>query len=808
MRFTLFTFFFLGSFFAISQTSEGTGSIDGKVLDSVSKTPLEYAMVRIFSVKDSLVVNGIYTDEHGSFVLEDIKYGTYYIVISNPDYKSKTISNISLSANKNLRKLGNIALVNSSKELDEVVVQQDKTPLQLGLDKKVYNVGDDIAATGGSVTDVLNNVPSVEVDQDGAISLRGDGNVTVLIDGKPSNMSGGNGKSVLDGIPASSIERIEIVTNPSAKYDPDGTSGIINIVLKKNSRRGINGNVAATVGTGGLYTGTLGLNLRNTRFNLYGNYSYSYRDGYRNNFSDLNQYSGDTVVSLNQQRYGGDLNITHTAKVGMDVYVKDRNTLSWSIAGNAGDRQRTGNQINTRYNNFGDTTAVWMRNSKDPNTTQNIDFSLGYKWDFKDDRGSLDANAYQSLSQGTDEGFYLQSTTYPANIPATDQHLFSREANDFTTLSLDFIRLLKYKIRTESGLKMIQRNMSLRSSSESRDVLGNYAPDTISNYNYKYLESIYSAYGIIGGQLKKFRYQAGVRLEYSIQNPNLISKNQNFKNEYINLFPSATIRYEVKKGTEFSLGYSRRINRPNSGNLNPFTSYADPYNLRSGNPALRPEYIHSIDLGLDYNSKKFTLAFALYQRYTSHVIQRVKIYYENGTSNGTFANIDNSVNSGGEIVIQLRPVPIWRNMLSFNGNYITYTDDDPSTNWNREGFVFGMKFSSTVDLMKKTLTLQVNGRYSAPAITAQGKMNPRGSIDFSADKSLWDGKWGIGLRVTDIFNTQGFNFEVDQPTVFQSSQFKWETRRIIVSIRYKFGKTDFKEDKRSNENSGGGGFDF
>lgn len=808
MRFTLFTFFLLSSFFAISQTPEGTGSIDGKVLDSVSKNPLEYTMVRIFNVKDSLVVNGIYTDEHGSFVLEDIKYGTYYIVISNPDYKNKTISNISLSATKNLRKLGNIALVNSGKELDEVVVQQDKTPLQLGLDKKVYNVGDDIAATGGSVTDVLNNVPSVEVDQDGAISLRGDGNVTVLIDGKPSNMSGGNGKSVLDGIPASSIERIEIVTNPSAKYDPDGTSGIINIVLKKNAKRGINGNVAATVGTGGLYTGTLGLNLRNTRFNLYGNYSYSYRDGYRNNFSDLNQYSGDTTISLNQQRYGGDLNITHTAKIGMDVYVKDRNTLSWSIAGNAGDRQRTGNQINTRYNNFGDTTAVWTRNSKDPNTTQNIDFSLGYKWDFKDDKGSLDANAYQSLSQGTDEGFYLQSTDYPANIPVTDQHLFSREANDFTTLSLDFIRLMKHKIRTESGLKMIQRNMSLRSSSESRDASGNYIPDTISNYNYKYLESIYSAYGIIGGQLKKFRYQAGIRLEYSIQNPNLISKNQSFKNEYFNFFPSATIRYEVKKGTEFSLGYSRRINRPNSGNLNPFTSYADPYNLRSGNPALRPEYIHSIDLGLDYNSKKFTLAFALYQRYTSHVIQRVKVFYDNGTSNGTFANIDNSVSSGGEIVMQLRPLPIWRNMLSFNGNYITYKDNNPSTNWNREGFVFGMKFSSTLDLMKKTLTLQVNGRYSAPSVTAQGKMNPRGSIDFSADKTLWEGKWGIGLRVTDIFNTQGFNFEVDQPTVFQSSQFKWETRRIIVSIRYKFGKTDFKEDKRSNENSGGGGFDF
>lgn len=805
MRFKLFTFFLLTSFFSFSQTS--SGSIDGKVLDSVSKTPLEYTMVRIFSVKDSLVVTGIYTDENGSFVLEDVKFGKYYMVVSNPDYKSKTISNISLSPDKNLRKLGTISLVSLSKELDEVVIQQDKNPMQLGIEKKIYNVGDDIASTGGTVADVLNNVPSVEVDQDGGISLRGDGNVTILIDGKPSNMTGGNGKSVLDGIPASSIERIEIVTNPSAKYDPDGTSGIINIVLKKNAKKGINGNVAISAGTGNLYTGSLGLNVRNTRFNLYGNYAYSYRDGYRNNFSDLNQYFADTTISLNQRRYGGDLNITHTAKVGMDVYVKDRNTLSWSIAGNFGDRMRTGNQINTRYTNFGDTTALWTRNTRDPSLSQNLDFSLGYKWDFKDDKGSLDFNAYQSLSKGTEDGFYLQTINYPSDSAGTDQHLFSRESNDFTTMSLDYIRLFKSKIRLESGLKMIQRNMGLRSNSESLDASGSYVADTISNYNYKYLESIYSAYGIVGGQYKKLKYQAGLRLEYSIQAPNLISKNQNFKNEYFNFFPSATVRYEVAKSTELSLGYSRRINRPNSGNLNPFTSYADPYNLRSGNPALRPEYIHSIDLGLDYNTKKFSVAFALYQRYTSNVIQRVKVFYENGTSNGTFANIDNSVSSGGEIVFQVKPYPIWRNMLSLNGNYITYTDDNPSANWNREGFVFGMKFSSTVDLLKKTLTLQINGRYSAPSVTAQGIMKPRGSIDFSADKSLWDGKWGIGLRVTDIFNTQGFYFEVNQPTVAQSTQFKWETRRIIVSIRYRFGKTDFKEDKRSNDN-GGGGFDF
>ena len=218
---------------------------------------------------------------------------------------------------------------------------------------------------------------------------------------------------------------------------------------------------------------------------------------------------------------------------------------------------------------------------------------------------------------------------------------------------------------------------------------------------------------------------------------------------------------------------SNRINRPSSDNLNPFTSYADPYNLRRGNPALRPEYIHSVDLNFDYTQKKWSLTASAYQRYSLEVIQRVKVFYADGTSAGTLANINNSTSTGGELVFQLRPLPIWRNTLSANGNYIIYKDDNPSANWNRQGFIWGMKYSSTLELWKRTLTLQVNGRYNAPSITAQGRMQPRGSVEFSAEKSFKEGKWAVGMRVSDIFNTQGFNFVVEQPEITQSSEFKW-----------------------------------
>lgn len=805
MRITLIYLFFSFSFLSFSQNNT---HLEGKVLDFVSKAPIEYTQVKLYNAIDSAWITGVYTDEKGYYRFDSIAFGTYYLQYSNFEYETKYSANFQVSETKNSVKIPIAYLSMPEKSLDEVVIERDKTSLQIGIEKKVYQVGDDIANKGGNASDVMNNIPSIEVDQDGTISLRGDANVTILIDGKPSNLSGGNGKSFLDGIPANSIERIEIVSNPSAKYDPDGTSGIINIVLKRNTLRGFNGNVDASAGTGNLYTASAGLSIRNKKINVFGNYAFSYRDGYRNNFTTLEQYYHDTTISLIQNRLGGDLNINHTAKLGMDIYIKERNTFYWNVSGNYSDRTRTGNQENTRMTNIDGIQTKWNRIAKDPEMNQNLDLNLGYKWDFKENKGGIEWSVYESLSKGTENGIYSQTFLIPIDSAAIFQQLFSKQKNNYSTVAMDFTRNIKTNYKFESGLKAINRSMTLQSNSETADSLGTYQSDTLSNYNYSYVEGIYSAYTMFSGQIKQFKFQAGLRFEYSLQNPNLISENQSFKNEYFNIFPSAIVRYEVKKTSEFSLGYSKRINRPSSWNLNPFTSYADPYNLRSGNPALRPEYIHSIDFGYTLTTKKLVVSTALYQRFTNNVIQRVKLYRENGASVGTFANIDKSLSAGGELIIQYKTFPIWRNMLSLNGTYITYLDDNPSVNWNRSGFRFSMKFSSTLELLKKTLTLQINGRYSAPSVTAQGTMQPRGAIDFSVDKSLLNNKWGIGFRITDIFNTQGFIFDVDQPNLTQHNEFKWETRRFIVNVRYRFGKTEMKSEKKLNDSEGGGGMDF
>jgi len=817
MRFFLIFIFFQLTFVSFSQSKQPAqpiGSIDGHVFDSLTKEPMEYVAIALCKASDSSIVSGIFTGEAGEFALYDLPSGTFFLRVTFVGYKEKFIPNIQLSADKPLRKLGTISLalegVTQNEDLDEFVVTGEKNLLQVGIDKKVYNVGEDISVTGGSANDVLNNVPSVEIDQDGKISLRGDGNVTILIDGRPSSLSGGNGKSLLDGIPAGSIERIEIVTNPSAKYDPDGTSGIINVVLKKNIKRGLNGQVNLSAATGNAYNGAVSLSARNTRFNIFGNYAYDYREGYRNNNSDQTQTYGDSVVYFRQRRLGTDLSESHTLKLGMDIYLKDRNTLSWNVSGNTGQRNRGGEQTNFRYLSETDTLGFWNRSSYDPGQNQNLDFGLNYNWEFRDDKGSIDWNAFQSLGNGANQGYYNQSYTVPSDTTSTSQRLFNEEQNNITTLSMDVVRMIKGKWRTESGLKLIHRNMGVDTHSDARDAFGSYNPDTLAFFNYKYTERIYSAYGILAGTYKKMSFQGGLRFEQSYQEPNLVSTGEKYKNQYFNVFPSVHVRYAPFKKGEFSVGYSKRINRASADNLNPFTSYADPYNLRRGNPALSPEFIHSFDIGYELVNKKWSLTAAAYQRFSNQVIQRVKVFYADGTSAGTFANVDNSRSTGGELVLQVRPFPIWKNTVSANGNYIVYTDDNATTNFNREGFVFSMKYSSTVELMKKTLVLQVNGRYSAPSVTAQGRMNPRGSVEFSADKSFKEGKWGVGMRVSDIFNTQGFSFDVSQATISQHSEMKWQTRRLYLSVRYKFGRTELIQPKKpaADPSNNGGGFDF
>jgi outer membrane receptor protein involved in Fe transport len=762
---------------------------------------MEYVTVRLFLEKDSSLIAGIYSDSEGKFLFDKLVLGNYYLKFSFAGFLAKRSESLTITSNLKVLNLGTITMeLDKTLQIGQVDVVGQASILNAGIDKKVYNVAEDMSVKGGTANDVLKNIPSVDLDQDGRIMLRGDGAVTVLIDGRPSSLSGGNGKTLLDALPAGSIERIEIVTNPSAKYDPDGTSGIINIVLKKNKLKGFNGLLNANLGSGNLKGGNVAdggfsLSYRNSFFNIYGSYNGRYLDGYRNNTSYIRQtFINDSISILDQNRTGTDLNAGNTARFGVDFTLKNRKSISFSSTGSNGRRDRTGDLWNGVKDSNEALLSLGRRESYDPSQQHNYDFNANFKQDFKESRGSFILDANQSIGMEAIQGYYLQryygiDSVLNGSLPL-NQRLFNQEKNNITSIQADFTYLWPAKLmRSEFGAKTIIREQEVNTYSETYDYSTlSYFEDTLANFLYRYNEKIFSAYAIFGQQLKKFKYQGGVRIEKAYQIPNLVSDSIKIVNDYFNFFPSAHLKYALTPKSEIGLSYSRRITRASSGDLNPFTAYSDPFNLRRGNPYLQPEFINSYDLAYSSEGTKLNFSAAIFYRHTVDAISRIKLFYDDNSSAVTFANIGQSHSFGTELIASYKPTKWWRNTLSTNINYIQYQTSNSL--WNRNGFNWNVKYIGSVDFWKKTATIQLNVNYIAPRITVQGIAQRRGSVELSFDKKFNDGKWTVGTRVSDIFNRQGFFMEVNQLNIYQVTEFKWLTRRVYLTVAYKFGKLE------------------
>ena len=801
IRLSYFLIIFLSGVSYAQNSSQGEGMIMGRIVNADNNKSIEYATVRLYLEKDSVLVTGLYTDKEGKFLFDKLVLGTYYLKFSFAGFLAKLSESLTITSNLKVLNLGTISMeLDKTLQIGQVDVVGQASILNAGIDKKVYNVAEDMSVKGGTANDVLKNIPSVDLDQDGRIMLRGDGAVTVLIDGRPSSLSGGNGKTLLDALPAGSIERIEIVTNPSAKYDPDGTSGIINIVLKKNKLKGFNGLLNANLGSGNFKGGNVAdggfsLSYRNSFFNIYGSYNGRYLDGYRNNTSYIRQtFINDSISILDQNRTGTDLNAGNTARFGVDFTLKNRRSISFSSTGSNGRRDRTGDLWNGVKDSNEALLSLGRRESYDPSQQHNYDFNANFKQDFKDSRGSFILDANQSIGMEAIQGYYLQryygiDSVLDGSLPL-NQRLFNQEKNNITSIQADFTYLWPAKLmRSEFGAKTIIREQEVNTYSETYDYSTlSYFEDTLANFLYRYNEKIFSAYAIFGKQLKKFKYQGGVRLEKAFQIPYLVSDSIKIVNDYFNFFPSAHLKYALTPKSEIGLSYSRRITRASSGDLNPFTAYSDPFNLRRGNPYLQPEFINSYDLAYSSEGTKLNFSAAIFYRHTVNAISRIKVFYDDNSSAVTFANIGQSHSFGTELIASYKPTKWWRNTLSTNINYIQYQTSN--ANWNRNGFNWNVKYIGSVDFWKKTATLQLNVNYIAPRITVQGTAQRRGSVELSFDKKFNDGKWTVGTRVSDIFNRQGFYMEVNQLNIYQVSEFKWLTRRIYLTIAYKFGKLE------------------
>lgn len=794
--------------------SSSIGLAQGRIKCMVlaeNKEPIEYANLRIFGA-DSTVLTGGFSDAKGNIEIEKVPFGTYYGVISAFGFTDLLVPRIILDFKSIKSDLGvRILRLEANVEFEEVVITSEKKVLETSFDKRVYNLEEDLTTQGGSATDVLSNIPSIEVDNQGTVSLRGNSNVTILIDGRPSAISGGF-TGALEAIPAASIERIEIVTNPSAKYDPDGTAGIINIVLKKNKLRGMNAGIDLSGATGPLFNGSLNFNYRTEKLNLYASYAYRRSQGYRNNFNDRVSFLSDTI-NLTQVRDGGDLDISHTMKAGGDFFIKQNQVIGFSVSGSTSDRTRSGDQMNFERIN-GDINRSWNRITLDPRLRSNLDLNSDYKWDFKEKKGDFAVVLTQSFGTNDDIGVF-EETYFDALGNMNPFELYQQQIGAMNTSmftgSADLTRNLNEKMRYETGFKTIFNRRFRSNYLETLDsVSGNVLPDYNVINDFQFDEDIYSAYGIFAHQpFEKFKYQVGMRLEQANTRPQLITTNENFENNYFSFFPSAHVIYEPKEKREFALSFSRRINRPNSWHLNPFPVYDDPLNLRQGNPALNPEYINSLEASHQRIYEKLTLSGSFYFRQTVDKIQRVREFFPDGVSIMNFANIDESYDFGLEVIGMYSPFKWWKNTISFNGYESRLSANVGGIELRNRGISWNAKWNATFNLFKNTTTLQVNAQYYAPSFTVQGYYQRTGGVDLALNRVFFDKKLSIGARVTDIFDTQGFLMEVTQGPTIQYSEYKWLTRRFFITASYKLGRIDeMKQRKRASGSGAGGGDDF
>ncbi len=646
---------------------------------------------------------------------------------------------------------------------------------------------------------------------DGNISLRGSGNVTVLIDGKPSSLSGGARTAILNSIPASSVESIEVITNPSAKYDPDGMSGIINIVLKKNKLKGITAGVNLSAGTGNTYNLSGNFNYKNEKINFFSNYSFRHYRGFRNSENIRNTIYDDTVVTIDQYRDGTDLNESHMLKLGLDLYLNPKNTLGFSITGNLGRRERVGFIKYNEYDNIDSLNSFWTRDTYDPTNRRSLDFNLNYLHKFKQAGHNFTIDLNQSIGDNVAEGFYFEqyfdSLLVPEEFPEREQLVYDNRNNFFVGM-FDYTNPIKKNMKIEAGAKATIRNIYEDSYNEAFDYdSAVFVPNDSLNNTFKYNEQIYAVYGIWSHTIKeRFGYQVGLRLEQAFTSPELINTNEVYVNNYFSWFPSLHLSYKLgeKKNHEISLSYSKRINRPRMRALNPFPNYSDPLNIRKGNPYLNPEYIHSAELGYALYSKKFTFTGSVYFRYMTDMIQRVLVVEDGGVNVRTWSNVDNGFNFGVETVMILKPFKWWRMNVSFNLFQVIFQDNsNTESDLNNEGLGWSVKFSSSMYFFKKTTEVQVNANYSAPRPISQGTIKARWNVDFAAKQWFLNRTLAVGIRVSDIFNTLQFEIEYSEANQQNYTKFKWETRRFYVNLTWRFG--NLKSSMRRGGYRGGSG---
>lgn len=787
--------------------------IRGKIVDGATAQPLDFVNVALLKSGDATPATGVVSDQNGNFILPKVPKGKYTLKVSFVGYNSLEIP---LSVSDKELNMGQIRLFENSKALSEVEVVAQGTQMRFEIDKKVFSVDQNIAAAGGSATEVLQNIPSVDVDNEGNISLRNDANVEVWINGKPSGLTADNRAQILQQMPAESIESIEVMTNPSAKFNPEGTSGIINLVLKKDRRGGYYGSVSAGTAWAqgavpGLQSG-LNLNYNSGKIDAYVNAGYRAMNFAGGGWTDRYAISGADTISLlrtdnsTRRSFSGIF-----TRAGVDYHLSDKHTIGVSGFGMIAATGRGLTEIDYKLTDFASSAVLrdYSRHNDDAGGRPGMSFSLDYKWDIDRKGSNLLANlTYSSHHRYSDES-YLQKDRLSQDSSYIKQS--SDGENAEVELKLDYTQKFGENTRLEAGWQSTIENRSSPSSAVDL-VTGEQLPAYFNEFSFD--ERIHAAYLTLGTRFDQLSIQGGIRGEYYWRKPvnvimdelGIVQMTYDPKVDVVP-FPSLFVSYTLPGQNELQLNVTRRVNRPRGRQINPFRDFSDSTNISYGNFDLSPEYSTAMELNYLKSWDAHSMSATLYHRFTDNVIQRVS--YMNGqTMESTYTNITRSQNSGMEFVIKNNLFRILNLTSSLNlyynkmdsARYDNPYDSSISTLIpEQQNFTWSARVMGNVMFGKNTFG-QITGDYSAPRLIAQGRETASYSIDLGLRQTLLNRALSINLMVRDLLNSRRRSSVTWGDGFYQRTENYFSGRMIGVSVSYNFGNMKPKKMPQQRDN--------
>lgn len=771
-----------------SNSNPKTGEISGKVVDQTTKQALPYVSIIVKDVSNKTVTGGI-TDDNGNFNIKQISEGQNTVEIQFIGFKTE-IKKINVTRSNSKIDFGIIELKEEASQLKEVEIVAETSTVTQKIDRKVINVGKDLTSAGATASELLNNVQSVSVDQQtGNISLRGNENVRVLVDGKPTNISTAQ---LLKQIPSTSIKNIELITNPSAKYNPEGMSGIINIVLHKNANMGFNAsiNTGLTMGENNRFNGSVDMNLKTGIVNFFTNYGLN--DGKNENYGKVTRTDNNTI----QDFLFLDGRTSHLLKFGADIYLNEKNTLSVYTIQNKSDNKFNGNTIVTTNNIIGSNSPMLVKNETNSET-----YNFNYLLNFDKKGHTLEFEANYSTSNEPENATY-SDTVNPSNGYFNYNDEVVNDKNS-TLLNLDYTNPISETSKIELGAE-------IRTDETTNNRVTTQLDEDNSAFNYD--RNIYSGYVNYNQKFDKLSMQLGARFEqYEVAGDFVKStETAKYADEIFSVYPSAFFTYNSSDKNQFQISYSRRVDRPSIGQVNPIREWSTPQITSVGNPNLKPQFTNSFELNYTRQYDKGSFTFGTFYRRVNDNITRIlnKDPFDENNVEISYSNAESNNRYGVELSSNHKLADWWR----INSSFDLYTQKESGIANNEQLEVTSNSINFRVNnnfKATKNLNFQLFAMYRGGGESIQFKVDPMWMINTGASLSVLKGKGTVSVRVNDIFEGMKFKFESENPYPYHG-QFNWESRTAYVGFMYRFGggknKAKNRKSRDNNETEGSGGF--